>query len=98
MTTERKGLNFDSLSEFTTRTPKQADVVDQERQIVQQAATWDSRDVVPDVQLNLRAPRQVAHEFKQLCKRERRTYGDMLRVMMECFDRERDRTRVIDPD
>lgn len=45
---------------------------------------WPSREV-RDGQLGLRGPVEVLDEFKDLCKLERRSYVDMLRVMMENY-------------
>lgn len=45
---------------------------------------WPSREV-RDGQLGLRGPVEVLDEFKDLCKLERRSYVDMLRVLMENY-------------
>lgn len=44
---------------------------------------WKSRDVNPVVQMSIRMPEETYERFRTLCQRERRTNGDMLRILME---------------
>lgn len=45
---------------------------------------WPSREV-KDGQIGVRGPVDLLDEFKDLCKMERRSYYDMLRVLMENY-------------
>lgn len=70
-------LNFSALDE-------QIDEVADER-----AARWSRREPNPTVQMSIRMPVETYDRFRALCKKERRTNGDMLRVLMEGhFERE----------
>lgn len=40
------------------------------------------------VQFSIRGPRWVADAFRGLCKEDRRTHADMLRLLMEAYERE----------
>lgn len=44
---------------------------------------WARRDANAVVQMSLRMPTETYERFRYLCKTERRTNGDMLRVLME---------------
>lgn len=44
---------------------------------------WQSREPVRTVQMSIRMPEETYERFRELCKQERRTNGDMLRVLME---------------
>ena len=39
-----------------------------------------------DVQLNIRAPSPVVERFKTICQTERRSYGDMLDILVDVWD------------
>lgn len=44
-----------------------------------------SRKIVTENQINIRAENDVLDAFKQLCKIERRTYGDMLNRLIKAY-------------
>ncbi len=46
---------------------------------------WTSRDADPSIQMSVRMQASVYDTFKKLCKRERRTNGDMLEVLMKSY-------------
>lgn len=64
-----KKLNFEALEAEVARTPRR----------------WPRRDPNEVVQMSLRMPVETYDRFRALCKRERRTNGDMLRVLMEGY-------------
>jgi len=69
-------LDFQILDEEVDNTPKNAN------------RRWKSREPNHVVQMSLRMPEETYDRFRSLCMRERRTNGDMLRVLMEgYFDR-----------
>ena len=46
---------------------------------------WSSRDVNPTVQMSVRMPEEEYTRFRALCKRERRTNGEMLNILVESY-------------
>lgn len=53
---------------------------------------WKSREPTTTVQISMRLPEEVYERYRVLCQQERRTNGDMLRVLMEgYFSREEKR-------
>lgn len=52
------------------------------------------RDANPTVQMSIRMPEDSYEEFRMLRARERRTNGDMLRVLMEVYEREPREERI----
>lgn len=69
-------LNFDALNV--------ADASNPERQ-------WKSRDVNPVMQMSLRMTEVVYERFRQHCRTDRRTNGEMLEIMMAAYEREMQR-------
>lgn len=47
---------------------------------------WPSREPVQDGQISIKAPLDVIARFKRLCKDDRRTYADMLAILMDRFE------------
>ena len=47
---------------------------------------WPSRDPVRDGQISIKAPLDVIERFRTLCRDDRRTYADMLTILMDAFD------------
>ncbi|WP_267931761.1 hypothetical protein [Cereibacter sphaeroides] len=39
--------------------------------------------------MNIRADEATLRRFKRLCKDDRRTYGDMLRILMDAYEKGR---------
>jgi hypothetical protein len=46
---------------------------------------WKSREPDPVVQMSLRMHATVYDQFRALCKKERRTNGDMLEVLLKSY-------------
>jgi hypothetical protein len=49
-------------------------------------ARWPSRQEVRDGQISIKAPLDTIERFKLLCKSDRRTYADMLDILMNNFE------------
>lgn len=47
---------------------------------------WPSREPVRDGQISIKAPLDVIERFRRLCHDDRRTYADMLGILMDRFD------------
>lgn len=51
------------------------------------AARWPSREPVRDGQISIKAPLDVIARFRALCRDDRRTYADMLEILMNGHER-----------
>lgn len=49
---------------------------------------WPSREPVRDGQISIKAPLDVIARFRKLCKDDRRTYADMLSILMDAYERQ----------
>lgn len=47
---------------------------------------WPSREPVRDGQISIKAPIDVISRFRKLCKDDRRTYADMLSILMDAYE------------
>tara|TARA_Y100001951_G_scaffold98413_1_gene99192 strand:+ start:1730 stop:1984 length:255 start_codon:yes stop_codon:yes gene_type:complete len=80
-----KPLDFNRLKQFEVRSeaelgPKQAVKAEDVQ------TRWPSREPVMDGQISIKAPIDSLARFKQLCKDDRRTYADMLRILMDRYE------------
>jgi hypothetical protein len=48
---------------------------------------WPSREPVRDGQISIKAPLDVIERFRRLCHDDRRTYADMLAILMSGHER-----------
>jgi hypothetical protein len=48
---------------------------------------WLSREPVRDGQISIKAPLDAIERFRRLCKDDRRTYADMLSILMDAYER-----------
>lgn len=48
---------------------------------------WPSREPVRDGQISIKAPLDVIERFRRLCHDDRRTYSDMLSILMDSHER-----------
>lgn len=47
---------------------------------------WPSREPIRDGQISIKAPLDVIDRFKRICKDDRRTYADMLGILMDIYE------------
>lgn len=47
---------------------------------------WPSREPIRDGQISIKAPLDVLDRFKHICKDDRRTYADMLGILMDRYE------------
>lgn len=47
---------------------------------------WPSREPIRDGQVSIKAPLSVIERFKHICKEDRRTYADMLGILMDRYE------------
>lgn len=50
---------------------------------------WPSREPIADGQISIKGPLNTIERFKALCKDDRRTYADMLNILMDSFESKR---------
>lgn len=50
---------------------------------------WPSREPVRDGQISIKAPLDVIDRFRVLCRDDRRTYADMLEILMDGHESKR---------
>lgn len=81
-----KPLDTDRLKQFETRPepPKvEIPIADRAGGLVER---WPSREPVRDGQISIKAPLDVIDRFKRICKDDRRTYADMLGILMDRYE------------
>ena len=49
---------------------------------------WPSREALRDRQISIKAPLDVIQRFRRLCHDDRRTYADMLGILMDSHERQ----------
>lgn len=47
---------------------------------------WPSREPIRDGQMSIKAPLDIIDRFKRICKDDRRTYADMLGILMDIYE------------
>ncbi len=85
MTGQRRSLDFGDLDEFTPR-PKLTAPAAAERQAVDQAAAFPSRERADDAQMNIKAPAATLARFRRLAKSERYRHGEFLEILMDAYE------------
>lgn len=50
---------------------------------------WPSREPVAEGQISIKGPLKTIKRFQALCKDDRRTYADMLNILMDAFESKR---------
>ena len=83
-------LDVSKLSQFEPR--ERRSVLERAQELPQTAVDqpakpWPSREPMVDGQISVKAPMQTIDRFKKLCKDDRRTYADMLRILMDAFEK-----------
>lgn len=48
---------------------------------------WPSREPISDGQISIKGPLSTIRRFKTICKEDRRTYADMLEILMNAFEK-----------
>ena len=55
-----------------------------------EGSRWPSREPIADGQLSIKGPLNTIHRFKAMCKADRRTYADMLEILMNSLEKNSD--------
>lgn len=53
--------------------------------VAPEPARWPSREPLRDGQISIKAPFDVIERFRALCRDDRRTYADMLTILMDSY-------------
>lgn len=84
-----KSLDLGRLQKFEPAAPtperKEADV--QPGPISDRTDRWPSREPMMDGQVSIKGPLTTIRKFQSLCKEDRRTYADMLQILMDQFEK-----------
>ncbi|MFZ3585148.1 hypothetical protein ACOI1H_23880 [Loktanella sp. DJP18] len=81
-----KPLDFDRLKQFETRSAEMVEPKPVAERAGAVAPRWPSREPVMDGQISVKAPLDVLDRFKRICKDDRRTYADMLGILMDRYE------------
>lgn len=77
-------LDLSRLQQFDpTPSPERQGATESQHSV----APWPSREPAADGQISIKAPLTTIGRFKKLCRDDRRTYADMLRILMDEFER-----------
>lgn len=84
-----KPLDLGRLQKFEPSGPapdnREADV--DTRPINDRTDRWPSREPIADGQISIKGPLSTIRRFKTMCKGDRRTYADMLSILMDEFEK-----------
>lgn len=81
-----KPLDFDRLKQFEARPTAKVEPEPVVERAGGTGTRWPSREAVMDGQISIKAPLDVLDRFKRICKDDRRTYADMLGILMDRFE------------
>lgn len=84
-----KSLDLGRLKQFepVTQPAKQAPISARTADAELQADRWPSREPLAEGQISIKGPLSTIRRFKALCKEDRRTYADMLNILMDQFEK-----------
>lgn len=77
-----KPLNTDRIKQFENRSASQTVDLGTPDRAGDLPMRWPSREPIRDGQISIKAPLDVIDRFKRICKDDRRTYADMLGILM----------------
>jgi len=81
-----KPLDTERLKQFESRSVTQNIGASPSERAGDMAGRWPSREPVRDGQISIKAPLDVLDRFKRICKDDRRTYADMLGILMDRYE------------
>ena len=83
-----KSLDLDRLKKFEPMA-KQSEEKGPSEPIQSSVDRWPSREPNIDGQISIKGPMKTIQRFKAMCKDDRRTYADMLDILMNHFEENR---------
>ena len=81
-----KPLDIDRLKQFENRPATQDANLSPVNRVAEIAERWPSREAIRDGQISIKASLDVIDRFKRICKDDRRTYADMLAILMDRYE------------
>lgn len=83
-----KPLDLGRLRQFEPSgpAPEQRETGSEANSTSDHADRWPSREPVADGQISIKGPLTTIKRFQALCKEDRRTYADMLKILMDKFE------------
>ena len=81
-----KTLDIDRIKQFESRPAPRSVEPESIEPSRAPAERWPSREPIKDGQISIKAPLDVIERFKRICKEDRRTYADMLGILMDKYD------------
>lgn len=78
-----KPLDINRLKQFESRIVPPHPPASAPDQTETHSERWPSREPIRDGQISIKAPLDVIERFKRICKDDRRTYADMLTILMD---------------
>lgn len=81
-----KPLDLDRLKQFEARPATKAEPEPDIDRAGGATERWPSREPLRDGQISIKAPLDVLERFKRICKDDRRTYADMLGILMDRYE------------
>lgn len=82
-----RSLDLDRLKKFKPRTLAEETVPSNARPAAPlEQDRWPSREATQDGQISIKGPLSTIRRFQKLCKDDRRTYADMMEILMDRFE------------
>lgn len=81
-----KPLDYDRLKQFEQRHATKIEPEPIVDKAMASEKRWPSREPVIDGQISIKAPLNILDRFKRICKDDRRTYADMLSILMDRYE------------
>jgi hypothetical protein len=81
-----KPLDTDRLKQFENRSSTKTIDPSPIERAGPNTERWPSREPIRDGQISIKAPLDVLDRFKRICKEDRRTYADMLGILMDRYE------------
>ncbi len=84
-----KSLDLGRLQKFepASSRPNRRELREQQDLAKDQTDRWPSREPQMDGQISIKGPLNTIRRFRILCKDDRRTYADMLDILMNSFEK-----------
>lgn len=83
-----KPLDLGRLQKFEPSgpAPEHRETSAQTAPVSERTDRWPSREPLMDGQISIKGPLTTIKRFQALCKEDRRTYADMLKILMDKFE------------
>lgn len=83
-----KPLDLGRLQKFEPSgpAPERRETSAQTAPVSERTGRWPSREPLMDGQISIKGPLTTIKRFQALCKEDRRTYADMLKILMDKFE------------